>query len=88
MDIVFIEQEGKHYYTYADRVYELNNRTFDSLKNKLLLPSKFYFRDCSIAFIKKMSSVLYEEPVNVNVRKVNETCYQAIFERVEKVKQM
>ena len=69
MSICFIKSGEKYYYTYGDRVYELNERTYDSLKSKVCLPLTVLFRDCPSNFIGNISSFLFgEEPVNMVLR--------------------
>ena len=72
MSICFIKSSDKYYYTYGDRVYELNSQTYDSLKNKICLPLTVYFRDCPMSFIGNISSLLFDEAVDVKLNKNEE----------------
>lgn len=87
MDAVIIKKGDKYYFTNDDRVYELNEKTISRLKIHLTLPSKVYFKDCPFSFIGSLVYSVFDEPVDLNVSKINGTSdYEAEFTKVKQVR--
>ena len=80
MSIVFLKNGNKHYYIYGDRIYELNENTFESLQSKIFLPLTIYFRDCSMEFIGNVVPTLFNESVDISVKKLDSKVFNETYD--------
>ena len=71
MRIVIIHQDGQYYYEYGERLYVLNEETFDSFRSKLSMPLNISFKNCSMTFITNLAQRLFTESIDLGIKCVN-----------------
>ena len=88
MELVIIGKDGRYYYKYDEQLFELNETSFEDLKSKVSTPLTIHFKNCHIIFIGDIISNLFEEVVELSVKKVSDDMddYDAVLTINKEVK--